>query len=100
MEYRTLGESDVKVSEVSLGCWTMGGLNWIEGNAVGWANVEGLTERGRAEFCHFCLGSDKTRPDPNGAKISAFSTVFCSGTAHGVMALIVARKCDYPALTP
>lgn len=40
MKYRTLGSSDVKVSEVSLGCWTMGGLNWIEGRAVGWANVD------------------------------------------------------------
>ena len=39
MNYRTLGSTDVKVSEVSLGCWTMGGLNWVNGNANGWANV-------------------------------------------------------------
>ena len=25
MEYRRLGTSDVRVSEVSLGCWTLGG---------------------------------------------------------------------------
>lgn len=30
----------MKVSEVSLGCWTMGGLNWVNGQANGWANVD------------------------------------------------------------
>ena len=40
MEYRKIGSSDVSVSEISLGCWTMGGLNWVNGNANGWANVE------------------------------------------------------------
>jgi myo-inositol catabolism protein IolS len=39
MNYRKLGRSDVAVSEISLGCWTMGGLNWVEGQANGWANV-------------------------------------------------------------
>jgi myo-inositol catabolism protein IolS len=40
MQYRELGRSGVKVSEVSLGCWTMGGLNWVNGNPNGWANVD------------------------------------------------------------
>lgn len=40
MKYRNLGTSDVKVSEISFGCWTMGGLNWVNGNANGWANVD------------------------------------------------------------
>ena len=39
MKYRALGTSDIKVSEVSLGCWTMGGLNWVNGSPNGWANV-------------------------------------------------------------
>lgn len=39
MNYRKLGNSDVAVSEISLGCWTMGGLNWVDGQANGWANV-------------------------------------------------------------
>ncbi len=39
MKYRALGTSDIKVSEVSLGCWTMGGLNWVNGFPNGWANV-------------------------------------------------------------
>ncbi len=39
MNYRPLGTSSIKVSEVSLGCWTMGGLNWVNGTANGWANV-------------------------------------------------------------
>jgi len=40
MNYRKLGYSDVEVSEISLGCWTMGGLNWVNGNPNGWANVD------------------------------------------------------------
>ncbi len=40
MNTRELGRSGVKVSEISLGCWTMGGLNWVNGNANGWANVD------------------------------------------------------------
>lgn len=40
MRYRELGKSGVKVSEVSLGCWTMGGLNWVNGSANGWADVD------------------------------------------------------------
>lgn len=39
MNYRNLGTSDVKVSEISFGCWTMGGLNWVNGNPNGWADV-------------------------------------------------------------
>ncbi len=40
MNMRELGKSGVMVSEISLGCWTMGGLNWVNGNANGWANVD------------------------------------------------------------
>lgn len=39
MNYRKLGQTNVAVSEISLGCWTMGGLNWVDGQANGWANV-------------------------------------------------------------
>lgn len=40
MQYRKIGKSDLEVSEISLGCWTMGGLNWVDGSANGWANVD------------------------------------------------------------
>ena len=40
MNYRKLGRSDVSVSEISFGCWTMGGLNWVNGTPNGWANVD------------------------------------------------------------
>ena len=40
MNYRELGTTGVKVSELSLGCWTLGGLNWADGQPNGWANVD------------------------------------------------------------
>jgi myo-inositol catabolism protein IolS len=40
IDQRTLGGSDVTVSEVSLGCWTLGGRNWSNGVSVGWADVD------------------------------------------------------------
>ena len=40
MRYRKLGRSDVEVSELGLGCWTIGGPSWIDGRATGWAGVD------------------------------------------------------------
>jgi aryl-alcohol dehydrogenase-like predicted oxidoreductase len=39
MRYRNLGNTGVAVSEIGFGCWTMGGLNWNRGAAVGWPDV-------------------------------------------------------------
>ncbi|HEY0867677.1 MAG TPA: aldo/keto reductase [Fimbriimonas sp.] len=40
MKQRELGRTGVFVSEISLGCWTMGGLNWVNGVPNGWADVD------------------------------------------------------------
>ncbi len=41
MRYRTLGTTGIKVSEVSFGCWTMGGPNFspLNGQPIGWAQI-------------------------------------------------------------
>jgi len=40
LKYRRLGSSEIKVSEISLGCWTLGGINWVDGIANGWSSVD------------------------------------------------------------
>jgi myo-inositol catabolism protein IolS len=40
MNLREIGRSGIKVSEISFGCWTMGGLNWVNGVPNGWADVD------------------------------------------------------------
>lgn len=37
MNYRILGKSGLKVSEISLGCWAIGGPKWTNGRADGWS---------------------------------------------------------------
>lgn len=37
MNFRILGKSGLKVSEIGLGCWAIGGPSWRDGSAVGWS---------------------------------------------------------------
>lgn len=37
MRYRELGRTGLKVSEISLGCWAIGGPSWRDGEPVGWS---------------------------------------------------------------
>lgn len=40
INYRVLGKSGLKVSEIGLGCWAIGGLSWNDnGNQVGWSGA-------------------------------------------------------------
>jgi len=41
MRYRRVGTTNIQVSEIGFGCWTMGGPNWStsNGQSIGWADV-------------------------------------------------------------
>lgn len=41
MRYRSIPRTDIRVSEIGFGCWTMGGPNWstTDGAPIGWADV-------------------------------------------------------------
>jgi aryl-alcohol dehydrogenase-like predicted oxidoreductase len=47
MKTRPVGKTNLRVSEISLGCWTLGGKNWAQGGgeraggqSIGWADVD------------------------------------------------------------
>lgn len=40
MEYRTIRGTGVRVSAVSFGCWTLGGLQYNEGRMIGWSEPD------------------------------------------------------------
>jgi aryl-alcohol dehydrogenase-like predicted oxidoreductase len=42
MRYRQIPRTDMRVSEIGFGCWTMGGPNWstADGAPIGWADVD------------------------------------------------------------
>lgn len=52
MRYRKLGKSEIEVSEIGLGCWTLGGLNWVNGVPNGWADVD---EEEAVRAIHYAL---------------------------------------------
>lgn len=41
MKYRTIGSTGIDISEIGLGCWTLGGLNWEDGRfSNGWSPID------------------------------------------------------------
>ena len=56
---RRLGRTNPEVSRISLGCWTLGGANWSQGQPVGWGELDSgeakkAVERGLEMGCnHF-----------------------------------------------
>lgn len=81
MKYRKLGKSDIKVSEISLGCWTMGGLNWVNGVPNGWANVD---EKEIAEAINYAID--------NGVNHFDNADVYGNGRAERMLARILGKR--------
>jgi len=60
MRYRRLGRANVSVSEIGLGCWTIGGRYWNQGRSKGWSGplnehdiidaIRGAVDRGVNHF--------------------------------------------------
>jgi len=40
MRYNRLGKTDIRISEIGLGCWTLGGPNWEDGRPSGWRDID------------------------------------------------------------
>ncbi|MGB5893008.1 MAG: aldo/keto reductase [Ignavibacteriaceae bacterium] len=81
MQYRKLGKSNIEVSEISLGCWTMGGLNWVDGMPNGWANVD---EKEVAEAINYAID--------NGVNHFDNADVYGNGKAERMLARILGNR--------
>jgi len=81
MQYRKFGTSDIEVSEISLGCWTMGGLNWVDGTPNGWANVD---EKEVAEAINYSID--------NGVNHFDNADVYGNGRAERMLARILGNR--------
>jgi aryl-alcohol dehydrogenase-like predicted oxidoreductase len=81
MKYRKLGKSDIEVSEISLGCWTLGGLNWVDGQPNGWANVD---EKEVAEAINYAIEQGVTHFDN--------ADVYGNGRAERMLSRILGNR--------
>ncbi len=81
MRYRELGTTGLKVSEISLGCWTLGGLNWVNGSPNGWANVD---EEEARRAVHFAL--------ENGVNHFDNADVYGNGRAERMLSRILGDR--------
>jgi len=81
MKYRKLGKSEIEVSEISLGCWTMGGLNWVNGMPNGWADVD---EKEIQEAINFAID--------NGVNHFDNADVYGNGRAEQMLARILGKR--------
>ena len=81
MKYRKLGKSNIEVSEISLGCWTMGGLNWVNGDPNGWANVD---EREVSEAINYAIDHGVTHFDN--------ADVYGNGRAERMLSRILGNR--------
>ena len=45
MKYRILGNTGLKVSEIGLGTWQIGGAATIGGKLIGWSGMDDATSR-------------------------------------------------------
>lgn len=81
MKYRKIGKSEVEISEISLGCWTMGGLNWVNGVPNGWANVD---EKEIAEAINYAIDQGVNHFDN--------ADVYGNGRAERMLARILGKR--------
>lgn len=81
MNYRQVGNSDLKISEISLGCWTLGGLNWVNGVPNGWANVD---EKEAEKAIHYAIDQGVNHFDN--------ADVYGNGRAERMLAKILGDK--------
>ncbi|MCZ7610754.1 MAG: aldo/keto reductase [Ignavibacterium sp.] len=66
---------------MSLGCWTMGGLNWVDGVPNGWANVE---EKEISEAINYAID--------NGVNHFDNADVYGNGRAERMLARILGKR--------
>lgn len=57
MYTRRLGKTDLKVADVSMGCWAIGGLAYNLGKGIGWSGTEDIVSQ-KALFTAYDIGAN------------------------------------------
>jgi aryl-alcohol dehydrogenase-like predicted oxidoreductase len=83
MNYRTIAQTDIALSEISLGCWTLGGPNFSNGAANGWAGVD---EQEAVRAVHEALASGVNHFDN--------ADVYGNGVAERLLGRALKGRCE------
>lgn len=67
MKYREIPNTNLKISEIGLGTWTIGGEYWTDGEPTGWGGE--VNEDDVVAAINYAAQFNKLMPEPRSNKV-------------------------------